>query len=82
MGGIGYAIEIQDYPLHWYMNEIPKEGKPEYFDEARYYYLLINFTLLVFVAFVGISHLGLFKTASNISIGIKKAYESGNQKSI
>jgi len=72
-GAAGYAIEIESYPPHWYMNS--PSGPTSY---SGYYYIFINFVLLLFVAFVGVAHFGLFKTASTLSKGLRSIRESGN----
>lgn len=81
LGSVGYAIEVQDYPPHWYINFDPEgmEPKLSYPYQAHYYYLFVNFLLLLFVAFVGVAHFGLFKTTSAISKGLRKAHDSENR---
>lgn len=71
LGSAGYAQEIRQYPLHWYMNT--GLGPVEF---SGYYYLFVNFLLLQFVAFVGIAHLGMFKTAGAISKCLESLYKS------
>jgi len=85
IGSVGYAVEVQSYPPHWYMNVIsepyPAPGTP-LSDElvmqlaGHYYYIFVNFLLLLFVGFVGVAHFGLFKTAGAISSGLRQVYKA------
>lgn len=77
LGFCGYAMEIQSYPPHWYMNT--PQGPATF---SGYYYLFVNLILLLFVAFVGIAHLGMFKTASSISKGLHAVRNSDNLDSL
>jgi hypothetical protein len=95
IGSVGYAIDVQSYPPHWYMNVIPESypsfgepdlalapngatrpfsGSSEMQLAAHYYYILINFLLLLFVGFVGVAHFGLFKSAGAVSAGLRQVY--------
>jgi hypothetical protein len=100
-----YALEVQTYPPHWYMNfelqsttellsffsERTASAPPDAGAEAglsklpdnvawqlrgHFYYLFLNYLLLLFVAFVGVAHFGLFKTAGAIATGLRRVYES------
>ncbi len=89
IGISGYALEIQCYPKHWYMNFNPRSCDAganigelrtaldtKWAFAAHYYYVLLNFVLLLFVAFVGTAHFGLFKTAGAISKRLQAVYDS------
>ena len=85
IGSVGYALDVQSYPPHWYMNVLsepyPAPGEP-LSDElvmqlaGHYYYIFVNFLLLLFVGFVGVAHFGLFKTAGAISAGLRHVYNA------
>ncbi len=86
IGSIMYAADLQSYPPHWYMNVIsasyPAPGERLFLSElwwqlaGHYYYVFVNFLLLLFVGFVGVAHFGLFKTAGAISTGLRRVYKA------
>ncbi len=99
LGSVGYAVEIQSYPPHWYMNvpwrdaviatheasatirSVPFSGgqltEPSVWAlRGLFYYVFINYLLLLFVGFVGVAHFGLFKTAGTIASGLRRIYDT------
>ena len=91
IGSVGYALEVQSYPPHWYMNVIsepypapgaPLSGALMLQLAGHYYYIFINFLLLLFVGFVGVAHFGLFKTAGAIAAGLREVHNACDEQDL
>ena len=89
VGSIFYAIDVKSYPAHWYMNHIavphpePTDGFPYELKmqlAGYYYYTFVNFVLLLFVAFVGIAHFGLFKTAGAVASSLRQIHKACDEE--
>lgn len=75
-GSAGYALAIHNYAVrYWFMAAGPPDVT---LGAAGYYYLFVNFLLLLFVIWAGFAHFGLFHVARDLSAYLRSVTTSSD----